>query len=298
MLVTHLFTSMSWEMWTFSYLLLLLRLCKLFRTIFWRTWTWLLMITIQAKPSSMFAFWLLSFPLNWVSFLFGLACSIHRKTDSPCSLQEAWKWRLDSNSNDGLVRHCYRAMWFEEQGPILCHSCTAWIMGRVHIWSIQLYISVIIKAEIIPFLYSGFIADTILYLSYYFTANELTIRLSFFWVSLTTSNIISALLAGGILRLRGNSGLYGWQWLFALEGTVTFLIGLWLFFYLPASPTQTITRWRKKPWFTEWVFDCLFKRCVNRSISIFKYPLPFCRREESIIVNKVLRDDPTKSQSD
>lgn len=151
MLVTHLFTSMSWEMWTFSYLLLLLRLCKLFRTIFWRTWTWLLMITIQAKPSSMFAFWLLSFPLNWVSFLFGLACSIHRKTDSPCSLQEAWKWRLDSNSNDGLVRHCYRAMWFEEQGPILCHSCTAWIMGRVCIWSIQFYTSVLIKAEIIFF---------------------------------------------------------------------------------------------------------------------------------------------------
>lgn len=50
---------------------------------------------------------------------------------------------------------------------------------------------------------------------------------------------------------------------------MTFLIGFALFFYLPASPTQTKTRWNKKGWFTE--------------------------REEIIIVNKVLRDDPTKS---
>lgn len=56
-----------------------------------------------------------------------------------------------------------------------------------------------------------------------------------------------------------------------IEGLLTFAIGIWAFFYMPASPTQTITRWRKKSWFTE--------------------------REEIIIVNKVLRDDPTKSSS-
>jgi hypothetical protein len=54
-----------------------------------------------------------------------------------------------------------------------------------------------------------------------------------------------------------------------LEGIATFMVGVFAFFYLPPSPTQTVTRWRKKPWFTE--------------------------REEIIIVNRVLRDDPTKS---
>jgi hypothetical protein len=54
-----------------------------------------------------------------------------------------------------------------------------------------------------------------------------------------------------------------------LEGILTFFVGLFAFFYLPASPTQTVTRWRKKPWFSA--------------------------REETIIVNRVLRDDPTKS---
>lgn len=40
-------------------------------------------------------------------------------------------------------------------------------------------------------------------------------------------------------------------------------------YYLPAGPTQTTNRFRRTPWFNE--------------------------REETIIVNKVLRDDPTKS---
>ncbi|TYJ53505.1 hypothetical protein B9479_005891 [Cryptococcus floricola] len=115
----------------------------------------------------------------------------------------------------------------------------------------------------------GFIADTVLFLSYWYTAAELTIRLSWFWVSLTTTTIIGSFLAAGLLEMRGIHGLAGWRWLFMIEGVLTFLIGFWAFWYLPASPTQTKKWWRPKGWFTE--------------------------REEIIIVNKVLRDDPTKS---
>jgi hypothetical protein len=122
----------------------------------------------------------------------------------------------------------------------------------------------------------GFIADTILYLSYFYTSGELTIRLSYFWVAYTITNIIGALLAAGILEMRHHTHLEGWRWLFALEGAFTFLIGLFALFYLPASPTQTHRslwgRIRGKGWFTE--------------------------HEETIIVNKVIRDDPTKSDSE
>lgn len=115
------------------------------------------------------------------------------------------------------------------------------------------------------------LSQTILYLSYYYTAAELTIRLSFFWVSLTTTNIIGSLLAAGILQLRGRHGLAGWRWLFLLEGILTLLIGVFAAFYLPAGPTQTAGGFRGKGWFSE--------------------------REEVILVNRVLRDDPTKSSS-
>jgi sugar phosphate permease len=115
----------------------------------------------------------------------------------------------------------------------------------------------------------GFIPDTILYLSYYYKGNELPRRLSFFWTSYQFTSIVGAFLAFGILHMGGINGLAGWRWLFALEGTLTGLIGVATYFYLPPSPTQTASRFRgKNGWFT-----------VN---------------EEKIMVNRILRDDPSK----
>jgi len=98
----------------------------------------------------------------------------------------------------------------------------------------------------------GFIPDNILYLSYWYTGSELPIRLSWFWVSYQSTSIISAFLAFGILHMRGVHGMAGWQWLFALEGILTGLIGIASYFYLPPSPTQTASKVRgKNGWFNE-----------------------------------------------
>lgn len=133
----------------------------------------------------------------------------------------------------------------------------------------------------------GFIPDVILYLSYFYTSAELPKRLSWFWVAYQSTNVVAAFLAFGILRLGGPirrekvglttltystpgyQGLYGWQWLFALEGTLTGIIGIISWFYLPPSPYQTASRFRgKKGWFSE--------------------------HEEKIMANRILRDDPSK----
>lgn len=115
----------------------------------------------------------------------------------------------------------------------------------------------------------GFIPDVVLYLSFFYKSRELPIRLSFFWGSYITTQIISALLAYGILHMRGTTGWAGWRWLFAIEGGLTVLIGIFAWFYLPPSPTQTAGGLRGKAgWFTE--------------------------REEKIMVNRILRDDPAK----
>lgn len=108
----------------------------------------------------------------------------------------------------------------------------------------------------------GFIPDNVLYLSYFYTGLELPKRISWFYVSSQTTNIVSAFFAYGILHLRGWAGLGGWRWLFGLEGILTATIGVMSWFYLPASPTQT------PGWFTA--------------------------HEEKIMVNRILRDDPSK----
>ncbi|KAJ4381287.1 hypothetical protein N0V86_003636 [Didymella sp. IMI 355093] len=120
----------------------------------------------------------------------------------------------------------------------------------------------------------GFIPDNILYLSYFYTGFELPARLSWFWVSYQSTQIISAFLAFGILRLGGRNGMEGWRWLFALEGMLTGLIGIASWFYLPPSPTQSATTSKINPFRGEkgW----------------------FDEREEKIMVNRILRDDPSK----
>jgi hypothetical protein len=120
----------------------------------------------------------------------------------------------------------------------------------------------------------GFIPDNILYLSYFYTGWELPTRLSWFWVSYQSTQIVSAFLAFGILRLDGLNGMEGWRWLFALEGMLTGLIGIAAWFYLPPSPTQSATTIKFNPFRGEkgW----------------------FSEHEEKIMVNRILRDDPSK----
>jgi hypothetical protein len=109
------------------------------------------------------------------------------------------------------------------------------------------------SAVLMPPIHRGFVADTVLYLSYYFDTNALSVRLSWFWVSMTMTSILGSFLGAGLLALRGKGGLEGWRWLFMVEGIITFLISVWAYFYLPAGPTQTAGGIRGKGWFTEYV---------------------------------------------
>lgn len=82
------------------------------------------------------------------------------------------------------------------------------------------------------------------------------------------ARVISALLAAGLLKMRGVAGKPGWFWLFLIEGLLTTLIAIVSFLYLPTSPTDTTSVLCRRPWYTE--------------------------REEVIMVNRILRDDPAK----
>ncbi|KAL5341424.1 major facilitator superfamily domain-containing protein [Aspergillus crustosus] len=114
----------------------------------------------------------------------------------------------------------------------------------------------------------GFIPGTILFATYFYKTKELSVRLAFFWSTLNIARIISALLAAGILEMRGTHGKTGWFWLFLIDGLLTFVIGLFAFFYLPSSPTNTKSLLWPKAWYSE--------------------------REEVIMINRLLRDDPSK----
>ncbi|CCH41311.1 putative transporter [Wickerhamomyces ciferrii] len=151
-----------------------------------------------------------------------------------------------------------------------------WLPVQMILWSIVAIAqagltgrtSFFITRALIAALEGGFIPDIVLWLSYFFTSEELSVRLALFWTSSSLCQVLTALLAFVLLRLRGFLGLAGWRWLFMIEGIFTLAIGIASYFLMVPSAAETKTKWNPQGWFTE--------------------------REEKIVVNRVLRNDPSK----
>ena len=151
-----------------------------------------------------------------------------------------------------------------------------WIPAQMILWSIVAAAQAGLTGRssfyacraLLGLLEGGFIPDLVLWLSYFYKSGELPLRLSWFWTALNITVVIIALLAYGLLHLDGISGLAGWRWLFLIEGLITLVVGIAAVFLMPASAVETKRWWRPDGWFSD--------------------------REVSIVVNRVLRDDPSK----
>jgi sugar phosphate permease len=65
----------------------------------------------------------------------------------------------------------------------------------------------------------GYIPGFALYISKFYTNQELGLRFAIFWASNSVAGSLSGPLSIGLLSLRGNHGLKGWQWLFLIGMT-------------------------------------------------------------------------------
>ncbi|EPX75382.1 pantothenate transporter liz1 [Schizosaccharomyces octosporus yFS286] len=152
-----------------------------------------------------------------------------------------------------------------------------WIPTQIVLWSIVTIFQFFLKNKssfyvtraLLGVLEGGFIPDVVLYLSYFYTGSELNLRFSFFWISNAVADIFAAFSAVGILKLGGRHGIAGWRYLFLIQGLITLIIGVFSYGMMPSGPTSTASWFRgRNGWFSE--------------------------RQEKIIVNRALRNDPSK----
>ena len=124
---------------------------------------------------------------------------------------------------------------------------------------------------LIGVLEGGYIPGMALYISRFYTQKELGLRYACFWASNSIAGALSGPLAIGLLSLRGRHGLHGWQWLWLLEGTLTCILAIVGYLYLPHSAARP-------------------KSFFGRSFNMFP------ERQAAIIVTRVFRDDPQKAR--
>lgn len=118
-------------------------------------------------------------------------------------------------------------------------------------------------------LQGGFIPDVCLWMSYFHTKKELASRLCWFYVANPATMVVSSIAASGVLKITGGEfGKQSWRWLFLIEGLITLIVGLVGFLRMPASAVQTKRFLSPNGWYTD--------------------------REEKIMVNRIVRDDPSK----
>ncbi|KAH8114966.1 MFS general substrate transporter, partial [Phellopilus nigrolimitatus] len=119
----------------------------------------------------------------------------------------------------------------------------------------------------------GVIPATLVYLGGFYKSTELATRLAWFWGVQNIASAVSGLMASGLLQLRGVGGLFGWKWLFIVDGIITVFVAIATWFYLPRNVSRTkggLRGW--KPWFDE--------------------------RQVQIAITRIVRDDPAKRAYD
>jgi MFS family permease len=86
---------------------------------------------------------------------------------------------------------------------------------------------------------AGFFPGIILYLTYWFTAEERARWIGWFMAAIPLSSVIGGPVSGWILDGTHLAfGLKGWQWLFILEGIPSIIVGIVVLIFLRDKPAQ------------------------------------------------------------
>ncbi|CAK7233124.1 hypothetical protein SBRCBS47491_008501 [Sporothrix bragantina] len=110
-------------------------------------------------------------------------------------------------------------------------------MGFVGNWRVMAGLRVLLGI-----LEAGFFPSCVYLLSTWYTRYELGKRNAMFYLLGCVAAAFAGLMAAGIMQMAGIQGLNGWQWIFIIEGLISFVVAMisyWLLVDFPDSKRMT-----------------------------------------------------------
>jgi MFS transporter, ACS family, tartrate transporter len=105
----------------------------------------------------------------------------------------------------------------------------AFVQGPISFYSLRFLLGV---AE------AGFFPGIILYLSYWFPAQQRAAVTALFMAAAPLSTVLGSPVSGALLEMDGLLGFKGWQWLFLIEAVPAVLLGFVVLGYMTDRPEQ------------------------------------------------------------
>ncbi|WP_433869636.1 MFS transporter [Saccharopolyspora sp. CA-218241] len=88
---------------------------------------------------------------------------------------------------------------------------------------------------------AGFFPGVILFITHWVPHAYRARCNALFYLGIPLASVLGGPLSGMLLELDGLAGLFGWQWMFAVEGLIACVVGVWAFYYLDNKPAHA--RW-------------------------------------------------------
>ncbi|KAF3014798.1 hypothetical protein E8E14_011638 [Neopestalotiopsis sp. 37M] len=109
----------------------------------------------------------------------------------------------------------------------------AWGVTAMCLGFVQNFAGFVAVRAILGATEGGLLPGMILYLSGIYRREELALRIGLFYTAASLSGAFGGLLAYGISQIGTRGGLNSWRWIFVIEGLLTAVVAILVYFILP-----------------------------------------------------------------
>ncbi|KAJ7613116.1 MFS general substrate transporter [Roridomyces roridus] len=139
----------------------------------------------------------------------------------------------------------YLAFEFPQNLALQRFPVAKWMSINIFVWAVALschaacknFAGLLVVRLVLGMCEGSITAGFMIVSAMFYTRNELTIRVGYWFLMNGTSQIVAGFLSFGVLHIK-TSGFEPWQWLMVITGILTLFVSLGFWFFFPDSPTN------------------------------------------------------------